>query len=179
MPSFTRAGIARSRPYSTANFPIVVDSPPGMINASTWARSSGVRTSIASTPSRRSILRCSMTSPWRARTPILGAARPLAGRPGGTGLRAGALRPAVRLTAAIVRSLPAPRLQQLGFGELADIQALHRLTDALGDARDHIGILVVRRRLDDRFRALRRVVGLEDAGAHEVAVAAELHHERE
>src|SRR5579864_2206063 len=130
MPSFTRAGIARSRPYSTASFPILVDSPPGMISASTFARSSGVRTSIASTPSPRSILTCSITSPWRARTPIVGAP------------------PLCRGSRAVTR-LPAARLQQLGLGQLADVEALHRFADALGDPRDHVGILVVRRRFDD------------------------------
>ena len=46
------------------------------------------------------------------------------------------------------------------------------------DAREDLGVAVVRRRLDDRLRAQRGVAGLEDAGADEDAVRAELHAER-
>src|SRR5437588_442709 len=70
MPSPTRSGIARSRPKRTISLPMVVDSPPGMINPSTPSRSLGRRTSTSSTPIRRRVARCSITSPWIASTPI-------------------------------------------------------------------------------------------------------------
>ena len=64
------------------------------------------------------------------------------------------------------------------LGDVRDVDADHRLAQVARHARDDVGVLEVRGRLDDRLRALRRVAALEDAGADEHAVAAELHHER-
>src|SRR5207245_1161366 len=148
MPRLTCSGIARSRPYRTISLPIVVDSPPGRMSPSTPARSPGSRTSTSATPRRRRMARCSITSPWTASTPIF------------------------------TTRLHSSSLQQFALGQLSDIEAPHRLADALGDPRDHVRIVIVRGRLDDRLGALGRVLGLEDAGADEVPIAAELHHHR-
>src|SRR5918992_148539 len=50
---------------------IAVDSPPGMTRPSSPSSSSGLRTSTASAPSRRSIAACSRKLPCTARTPIV------------------------------------------------------------------------------------------------------------
>src|SRR5512132_68891 len=48
----------------------VVDSPPGTTSPSSPSSWSGLRTSTACAPSRRSMAACSRKFPWRARTPI-------------------------------------------------------------------------------------------------------------
>jgi hypothetical protein len=50
---------------------IVVDSPPGMTRPSICASSPGRRTPTVETPHASSMARCSRTSPWRARTPMV------------------------------------------------------------------------------------------------------------
>ena len=55
-----------------ASLAIVVDSPPGRTSPSQAASSAGRRTAIASTPRSVSTRRCSRTSPWRAKTPMVG-----------------------------------------------------------------------------------------------------------
>src|SRR5260370_465031 len=59
-------------------------------------------------------------------------------------------------------TLPAPRLEQLALGELRGLDARHRLAQLPTDLGEHVGILVVRRRLDDRPRPRGRVGRLED-----------------
>ena len=73
---------------------------------------------------------------------------------------------------------PAAAGERLLGLELARLEALHRGAEALRRAGDAVGIGEVRRRLDDRRGAGRRVLGLEDPGAHEDRLRAELHHER-
>ena len=55
------------------------------------------------------------------------------------------------------RPLPAASFEQLFAGASAAVgDADHRLAEPGGDAREHLGVLEVRRRLDDRLRARRR-----------------------
>src|SRR5215211_9366273 len=75
-------------------------------------------------------------------------------------------------------SLPAAGLEQLFGRERRCGQAAHRVAETLRDAREHLGVLEVRRRLDDRLRANVGIAGLEDPGADEDSVRAELHAER-
>src|SRR5918997_1752581 len=102
---------------------IAVDSPPGMTRPSSPSSSSGLRTSTTSAPRRRSIAACSRKLPCTARTPIL------------IGVIVGA-----------APLLPAARLEQLRGIELGGGDADHRLTEARGDARQDIGVAIVRRR---------------------------------
>src|SRR3954449_2229679 len=128
---------------------IVVDSPPGITSPSSPSRSRGTRTSRGSAPSSRSSRPWASKSPCSARTPTTGAT-----------------------------ALPAPVGEELLLLELARLQRGHGRTEALGRAGDPVGVLEVRGRLDDRLGARRRILGLEDAGADEVALGAELHHQR-
>ena len=73
--SASRSG--SNSPNARASLCIVVDSPPGITMPSTCSSSSGRRTFTARAPARSSMARCSRTSPWRARTPIVG---PVTGR---------------------------------------------------------------------------------------------------
>src|SRR5436309_551351 len=75
-------------------------------------------------------------------------------------------------------ALPSPRLEEILLGELRGLDADHGVAEILAHAREHVGILEVRRRLHDRFGALRGVARLEDAGADEHGFRPELHHER-
>src|SRR5690349_10712666 len=123
------------------SLPMVVLSPPGMISPSSPASCSGRRTSTASAPSSRRRWACSRKAPWRARTPILMA------------------------------DLPAAASQQLFLGDGADLQTGHGLAQALGHFDQDLGVVEVGGGLDDGLGVRRRVAGLEDAGAHEHAVA--------
>src|SRR5690348_15568416 len=71
--------------------------------------------------------------------------------------------------------LPAAGGVVLVGGEGVYADAGHRLAEAAGGLRDHVRVVVERRRLDDRGGAPGRVAGLEDAGADEHALGAELH----
>ena len=51
---------------------MVVDSPPGMTRASTASSSAGRRTVVPRAPACSRADRCSRTSPWTARTPMVG-----------------------------------------------------------------------------------------------------------
>lgn len=62
-------------------------------------------------------------------------------------------------------------------GPLA-LQANHRLAQVAGDLGQDLGVVVVGDRLHDGARPLGGVARLEDAGADEDAVAAQLHHQR-
>src|SRR2546422_1490007 len=77
-----------------------------------------------------------------------------------------------------IRTLPAPGLEQVLLGELRRLDPDHRLAELLAHAREHVSVLVVGRRLDDRPGAPGRLARLEDAGADEDGLGAELHHER-
>src|SRR6478735_6761433 len=60
--------------------------------------------------------------------------------------------------------------------DLVDVDADHGLAEAARHLGDDVRVVVEGRRLDDRLGALGRVAGLEDAGADEDALGAELHH---
>src|SRR5215212_11817689 len=78
----------------------------------------------------------------------------------------------------ILIGLPAAGFEELFRGERSRGEAGHRVAEAPRDLREDLGVVVVRRRLDDRLGDRRWVGGLEDAGADEDAVGAELHAER-
>src|ERR1051326_6352393 len=124
----------------------VVDSPPGITSPSRPSSSSGFRTSTTSTagpPSsvqRWSALTCRAKSPCSARTPIFRTATSV---------------------------LPAAGRQPILVGHLRDLEAHHGFAEVFAHPREDVGILVVRRRLHDGLRALRRILGLEKAGADE------------
>ncbi|PUZ68123.1 hypothetical protein GQ55_2G000300 [Panicum hallii var. hallii] len=61
---------------------------------------------------------------------------------------------------------------------VGQVDADHGLPEPRADVGQDVGVAVVRDGLDDGAGAARRVAALEDAGADEDAVAAELHHER-
>src|SRR5438309_5560599 len=152
MPWATRSLSLSMIPYWLASLPIVVLSPPGMISASISSSCSGRRTSRPSTPSRSSVARCSAKSPWRPRTPAR----------------------AVR-TAAL---LPAATGKSFSGGDRVQRQAAQRLAETARDLGDELRVAEMRRRLDDRLCAPRRIRGLEDPRANEVPFGAELHHQR-
>src|SRR5579862_2147502 len=129
----------------------VVDSPPGMIRPSTRSSSGGRRTGTAVAPASASARRCSGTSPCKARTPTTGRFIPW---------------------------LPATPGVVLVRGQGVQVDADHGLAEAAGDLGHDVGIVVERGGLHDRGGALGRVARLEDPGAHEYALRAELHHQR-
>src|SRR6267143_5094001 len=137
-------------PYWLASLPIVVLSPPGMISASMSSSCSGRRTSTPSTPMPRRVLRCSLKSPWRPRTPP---------------------------RAVLCGVLPAADGKASAGGNRLERDAAHRLSETARDFGDELRVGEVRRRLDDRLRALRRILGLVDPGADEVSLGTELHRE--
>src|SRR5438067_7255730 len=139
---------ASSRPYRRISRMNVVDSPPGTTSPSSPASCSGLRTSTTSAPSRRSMAACSRTLPWTARTPTR------------------------------MPELPAARYEQLFRPQRGGREAAHRVAEPARHASEDLGVVVVRRRLDDRLRTLARIARLEDARADEDAVGAELHAER-
>src|SRR5437867_3151384 len=151
MPSATRSLSLSMIPYWLASLPIVVLSPPGMMSASISSSCSGRRTSTPSTPSRSSGARCSAKSPWRPRTP----ARAVSGR----------------------RSPTADGKSFLRWDRL-ERETAHRLAEPARNLGDELGVAEVRGRFDDRLRASRRIGGLENTGADEVSLGAELHHQR-
>ena len=63
-------------------------------------------------------------------------------------------------------------------GQLGDLEPGHRLAEPDRGGGDPLGVLEVGGRLDDRAGAALGVGALEDAGADEVALGAELHHQR-
>src|SRR5688500_10672955 len=132
-------------------FMIVVLSPPGITSPSRPARPAASRTSPAWAPSSRSIRVCASKSPWMASTPT----------------RRG---PALSGTAVLE--------ERVRGGKLGDLEAGHRLAELGRGGGDPLGVVEVRSGLDDRLRAPLRVGALEDPGADEVALGAELHHQR-
>ncbi len=72
MPAAMRARSGSSRSNVTSSLLIVVDSPPGSTIASTPSSSAGRRTATARAPHAVIAATCSLTSPWRASTPMTG-----------------------------------------------------------------------------------------------------------
>src|SRR5438045_1521149 len=151
MPSATRSFSLSMIPYWLASLPIVVLSPPGMISASISSSCSGRRTSTPSTPSRSSVARCSAKSPWRPRTP----ARAVSGR----------------------RS-PTADCKSFWGRDRVERETAHRLTESARNLGHELGVAEMRGRFDDRLRAASRIGRFENAGADEVALSAQLHHQR-
>src|SRR5688572_24538303 len=121
-----------------------------MISASMSSSCSGLRTSTPSTPISRSVLRCSLKSPWRPRTP----------------------------TRAVLVELPAADGKAFAGGDGLERDAAHRFAETARDLGDELRILEVGRRLDDRLRETRGVPRLVDPGADEVSFRPELHGQR-
>ena len=69
MPAAIRFLIGSNTLNVFARETIVVDSPPGMISASIFSNSAGVRTSMPWTPHCAKAFKCSRKSPCKARTP--------------------------------------------------------------------------------------------------------------
>ena len=72
MPAAIRFRSGSSSSKVDSRWLIVVDSPPGMINASTASSSAGRRTGTARSAHDDTAATCSRTSPCSARTPITG-----------------------------------------------------------------------------------------------------------
>src|SRR4051812_26941222 len=153
MPARTRARRGSITPKRTASLEMVVDSPPGMTRPSTSASSSGRLTGLATASAAARAVRCSRTSPWRARTPMTGASSDMGWLPAAVGVA-------------------------LGLGEGVAVDADHGLAEVAGRVRDDLRVVVEGGGLHDGGGALGRVAGLEDAGADEDALGAELAHER-
>src|SRR5215467_297167 len=150
--NFSSAG---TKSHVSSSLSKVVLSPPGMTSPPTCSSCPGMRTSSEGTPIRSSAAACWAKSPCSASTPMV----------------------MVISTSPSGRPLPAARLQQVRFLELGGLDARHRLAELLGDAREHVGILVVRGGLHDGAGPRGRIRGLEDPGADEHRLGAELHHE--
>src|SRR6266850_853781 len=173
--SFSMAG---TKSHASMSFSRVVDSPPGMMSPSTTSSSDGFRTSTASTPHFSSALAWSAKSPWRASTPILIDSRlalPFIDSPR---LRLRLALPSIDSPRLWLRlALPSSCLEELLFRDLRGLETDHRVAEILAHARQHVGVLEMGRRLDDRAGALGRVARLEDSGADEDGFRSELHHE--
>src|SRR5215210_659404 len=77
------------------------------------------------------------------------------------------------------RPSPAAVLEQPAvLLERADLDPWHGVAELTRGGGDALRIVVMRGRLDDRAGALLRVGRFEDPRAHEVALGAELHHQR-
>src|SRR5437899_8526381 len=162
LPAACKDPVSGTHAHSSMSLRSVVDSPPGMMSPPTASSSSGLRTRTAATATG------GLASPVeRSR---------LALRQRASALACSAKSPWRARTP--IRTLPAPGLEQVLLGELRRLDPDHRLAELLAHAREHVRVLVVGRRLDDRPGAPGRVARLEDAGADEDGLGAELHHER-
>src|SRR5436190_20662162 len=161
LPASTWMRIEGARRSRSIAFEMVVLSPPGSTSPSRSRSPSGVRISTGSASRARSTAAWAAKSPWLASTPI----RSRAARGSGS--------------AASARATSGPALlQQLALrGELGDVVPAHRLAELDRSRSDAIGVVEVSGRLDDRPRPAIGVLGLEDPGADEVPLRAELHHE--
>src|SRR5512132_3274779 len=112
-----------------------------MMSASMSSSCSGLRTSTPSAPMPRSVLRCSLKSPWRPRTP----------------------------TRAVLLGLPAADGKTFAGRDGLERETTHRLSETTRHLGDELRVGEMGRRLDDRLRAPRRILGLVDTGADEVA----------
>src|SRR5882724_10401671 len=184
--SFSMAG---TKSHASMSFSRVVDSPPGMMSPSTTSSSDGFRTSTASTPHFSSALAWSAKSPWRASTPILIDSRLALPSIDSPRLRLRLALPSIdsprlRLRLALPSidsprlrlrlALPSSCLEELLFRDLRGLETDHRVAEILAHARQHVGVLEMGRRLDDRAGALGRVARLEDSGADEDGFRSEL-----
>src|SRR6266536_73550 len=153
-PASRAARTGAQRPIRSMRMVMVVLSPPGITSASRPSRSAGRRTRRVRAPTLSSARTCSRNAPWSAITPTRG------------------------VTAAVISTpLPAPGGEQLLLGDAGDLDPAHGLAEPGRHLGQHVRLVVVGGGGHDRLRHLERVLGLEDPGAHEVAVAAELHHE--
>src|SRR2546428_5886942 len=152
---------------------MVVLSPPGMMSASTLSSCSGRRTSTPSAPMRSRVRRCSAKSPWRPRTPTRAVNSSL-----WLWLEQQHSLLASESLVARLFLLPAADGKAFGCGDRLERETAHRLAETARHVGDELRVGVVRRRLDDGLRALRGITRLEDAGSDEVALGAELHHQR-
>src|SRR4051794_23875628 len=152
--------IASSRPSRSMPIEMVVDSPPGMTSPSRPFSSAGVRTSLASAPSSASMRRWASKSPCRARTPIFSGAIGREAEEEAPWSGTAALKQATVLSQGL------------------DFEARHRVPELHRSLRDSLRILEVGRGFNDRASARCRVLALEDARADEVALGAQLHHQR-
>src|SRR5712691_4335685 len=128
-----------SRPTRSMSIVIVVLSPPGRTMPSRPSRSSLVLTRRVLAPTASGALTCSANAPCIARTPIKEA------------------------PAEPARRLPASGSEQLFLWDGWNLEPGHRLSQSRGDLREHVGLVEIRRRGNDRLGALQRVLGLEDA----------------
>src|SRR5712671_4420725 len=143
-----------SSPVRSSSIVIVVLSPPGSTMPSSPSRSSRVRTWRVLAPTRVSAVMCSAKAPCIARTPMRGVL-PLFGL-----------------------ELPASGSEELILGDGRDVETMHRLPQSCGDFGQHLRLVVVCGRRDDRLGTLQWVLRLEDARPHEDSVDPELHHQR-
>src|ERR1017187_9047521 len=74
--------------------------------------------------------------------------------------------------------LPAAGLQQLGFGNLGDVESGHGFAERAAGFEQLAGVVKILSGLHDGFGARGGVGGLKDAGANEDGLGAELHDER-
>ena len=150
MPSSQRGRERLAQPAaSRAACPIVVDSPPGMIRPSTPSRSAGVA---------HLDRLVAQPADRGAVLPEGALEREHADRRHATSRACGRSCSARRAPPSCGPTIGSPRPRET--------------------SRDRLRVAEVGRRLDDRAGARRRVARLEDAGADEHAVGAELHHHR-
>ena len=175
--------IASSSPYSRASRMIVVDSPPGMTSPSRPSSCSGSRTSTTRPRGRAARRRAPETLP------------------GARAHRSAEISPSPRKCRCALACTPPtpdpaprwahyqPRASSSCFGERRGRRCRPSARPAPRTRREDLGVGVVRRRLDDRLRAactssaqpsfvVLVAPRLEDAGADEDTVRAELHAQR-
>src|SRR5205807_6496962 len=83
-----------------------------------------------------------------------------------------------RASTPIVTPLPAAGLDESLLAERRYLDAGHRRAEVARGASHALRVVVVGRGLDDRRGSALGVLGLEDPGADEHTLGAELHHER-
>src|SRR5256712_14169951 len=129
-----------SMPARSISIAIVVLSPPGSTMPSSLSRSSIVRTSRVRAPTASSARTCSDNAPGIARTAISGARAFTDGA-----------------------ELPASGSEQLVLRDGWDLEAVHGFAQVGGNLGQHLRLVEVGGRRDDRFGTLQGVLGLEDA----------------
>src|SRR5258707_5839962 len=177
-PKALRLALASRKPRCSASQTIIPAQVPRIGRpASWWARSAG------SSPADSMPLAIVVLSPpgmirlssparsWGVRTSVAAA-------PSWRRVRACASKsPWIARTP--TRSSGSAVLQQGVRGrQLGDLEAGHRLAQPDRGGGDQLGVVEVGGGLDDRPGPALRVGALEDAGADEVALGAELHHQR-
>src|SRR3989442_9971243 len=182
-PGRASSRMASSKPPSVRNFKCVLLSPPGSTSPSRFAKPGGVLTKMCSTPSRESIWPCASKSPCTASIPTF-----IPPRIPSFETSCSARSPRLFLCAPLLSdlqvatglstSLPSPRLQELLFVELPHVDSLHCLAQLLRGFEHGLGVVKMRRGLDDGPRALIRVRRFEDARANEGGFGTQLAHQR-